>query len=125
MSVFLTGPLELKNQYEDDQVLQHFLKENISSQSFEYITTDLIRFGERVISDILEVAEQAEKETPLIEGDELILSQAWRKLHDISAEEGLISIGYQENLEQMLEYINLQKNIFLTLVQLISPALWR
>ena len=96
MSVFLTGPLELKNQYEDDQVLQRFLKDNISSENFDHIATDLNRFGERVISDILEVAEQAEMETPRIKNDELILSPAWRKLHDISAEEGLISIGYQE-----------------------------
>ena len=96
MSVFLTGPLELKNQYEDDQVLQRFLKENISSENFDHIATDLNRFGERVISDILDVAEQAEVETPRIKNDELILSPAWRKLHDISAEEGLISIGYEE-----------------------------
>ena len=78
-----------------------------------------------MISDILEVAEQAEKETPLIEGDELILSQTWRKLHDISAEEGLISIGYQEKLGTDARIYQFAKKYLLTPVQLISPALWR
>ena len=63
---------------------------------------DLESFGARVSSEITTLGREAEINPPTLQQydgwghriDKLATSEAWRKLHDISAEEGLVAIGY-------------------------------
>lgn len=67
------------------------------------IETDLIRFGERVATEVSELGLQCEREPPQLlqydawgnRVDQLITSPAWKRQHNISAEEGLIASAYE------------------------------
>ena len=97
MSVFVTDPPKLKNQFLDDELLRGYLEKNLISDFKHEVFSDLEKFGERVVDDILSTGEEAQRDEPRLENvgevNRLLISSAWRKLHDISAEEGLISIG--------------------------------
>jgi len=70
----------------------------IVSAAFE----DFEKFGDRIVEEVDELGRQAEKKPPSLvhynaygrRVDELITDHSWSKLHDISAEEGLISSAY-------------------------------
>lgn len=67
------------------------------------IESDLERFGGRVATDLYDLHLQCDKELPQLEQfdawgrrvDRLITSPAWKAMHDVSAEEGLIAIAYE------------------------------
>jgi alkylation response protein AidB-like acyl-CoA dehydrogenase len=66
------------------------------------VSGDLHQFGSRVAGEINDLGRQVELEPPQLEQydawgkrvDRLITSPAWKQLHDISAEEGLVEIAY-------------------------------
>ena len=63
---------------------------------------DFERFGDRIVKEIDGLGRQVEKNPPSLihydaygrRIDELVLHDSWHKLHDVSAEEGLISTAY-------------------------------
>ena len=67
------------------------------------IEPDIIRFGERVGTEMYNLHYQCEMEKPYLEKytgwgkkvDRLVTGPAWKKMHDIAAEEGLVSIAYK------------------------------
>ena len=69
---------------------------------------DLESFGSRVASEISVLGREAETHPPELRQydgwgrrvDELVTSEAWRRLHDVSAEEGLVAIGYERKHSQ-------------------------
>ena len=75
----------------------------LSCQALAPIETDLIRFGERVATEIYELGLQCEREQPQLvqydawgnRVDQLITGAAWKRQHDIAAEEGLIATAYE------------------------------
>ena len=72
-------------------------------QLLQQISPDLERFGERVASDIYDMGRECELTPPVLEQfdawgqrvDDIKTCEGWRKLHDVSAEEGLIAIAYE------------------------------
>lgn len=95
-------------------------------------------FGSRISSEISTLGREAETHPPVLRQydgwgkrvDQLVTSEAWRKLHDISAEEGLVAIGYERQYGEwrytymthndviiinifIVDYINLQRYIYL------------
>ena len=64
---------------------------------------DLEKFGSRISSEIDAIGREAEEQPPSLEHfdawgrrvDKLNTSQAWRRMHAISAEEGLVSIAFE------------------------------
>ena len=70
---------------------------------YSEIETDLEQFGDKVATNIYELGLQCEREPPQLQQydawgnriDKIITSSAWKKMHDISAEEGLIAIPYE------------------------------
>ncbi len=96
------GP-ELKNQYEDDDLLRSYLRRKLPPRFLQEIEPDLRRFGERVITDILEWGLDAEKHEPRhipLDAwgnriDKIEVTEGWKQLKRVSAEEGLIAIGYE------------------------------
>lgn len=100
---FFQAPPELKNTFDSDRVLLSYLERNLPADVLKKITPDLHRFGERVISDILRMGNQAETEDPIHipydpwgnRIDDIKVSPAWIELEKVSAEEGLVAIGHE------------------------------
>ncbi|PVD31692.1 hypothetical protein C0Q70_07110 [Pomacea canaliculata] len=100
---FSQEPPQLDNQYLQDTLLRSFLKRHIPSDVLPEIDADLSRFGHRVATDIYDLHLRCEREPPSVEQtnawgqrtDRLITSTAWRSMHHISAEEGLIALAYE------------------------------
>lgn len=116
MDFYQTAP-QLSNQYDDDQTLKSYLKRTLPKDILIEVEKDLHHFGERVASDILKLGEEAEKYQPIHipygpwgkRIDEIQVSEAWNKLDRISAEEGLISIGYERKYGELSRIYQLAK----------------
>jgi alkylation response protein AidB-like acyl-CoA dehydrogenase len=108
MKEFFQIPPALANQYDDDHVLQTYLKRKLPQQVMTEIQSDLQRMGQRAITDIYQLGQDAESSPPRHipydpwgnRIDQIEVSQAWKDLDRISAEERLISIGYERQYGQ-------------------------
>ncbi|MFL5478992.1 MAG: acyl-CoA dehydrogenase, partial [Gemmatimonadaceae bacterium] len=103
MTEFVQEQPRLGNQYDDDALLRSYLRWRLPSQMLSEVEPDLRRLGERVVTDILSLAEAAEASPP---GhvpydawgrrvDRIETSDAWRELDRISAMEGIVAIAYE------------------------------
>ncbi len=107
MDFFQEAPT-LKNQFEDDRVLKLYLEKNLSHETFQAITPDLKRFGERVITDVLKMAQESEAHPPVHvpynawgkRVDEIRVSHGWVGLDRVAAEEGIVAIGYERKFAE-------------------------
>ena len=103
MSDFYQDPPRLGNQFTDDAFLVSYLRQRLPAAMLQTIEPDLRRFGERVSTDILALGNAAESDPPRHvpydawgrRVDDIVVSDAWRALDRISAEEGLVAIGYE------------------------------
>ncbi len=99
---FQDGP-ELENQYESDALLQSYLRRILPPEVLKKIEPDLKRFGGRVAGDILAMGRDAEAHPPVHVPfdpwgrriDEVRVSQGWKDLEKVAAEEGIVAIGYE------------------------------
>lgn len=99
---FQTGPV-LRNQFEDDELLKSYLNEKLPTKIKKEINDDLKRFGERVVTDVLEMAKSAEANPPKLQQfdawgkrvDKVIVDRGWTDLHKVSAEEQIVRLGYE------------------------------
>lgn len=100
---FFQEPPELGNQYDEDRLLRAVLRRSIPAADFPEIEGDLRPFGDRVRGDIAEYAADANAHPPELVPydpwgqriDQIDVSHGWRELERISAEEGLVAIGYE------------------------------
>lgn len=105
-SRFIQTPPSLSNAYLSDKLLQHYLRWRLGAQHFAKIEGDLERLGQRVISDVLAMADDAEAHPPTLQQfdawgnrvDHIHVAAGWEGLHKVAAEEGLIAIGYERPL---------------------------
>jgi len=96
------GP-RLGNQYLDDRLLRSWLRRVLPPEMHARVHLDLQRFGARVATDILALGDAAEAAPPRLvqfdpwgrRVDRIETSESWRMLDRISAEEGLVAIGYE------------------------------
>ena len=103
MEHFFQESPTLANQYDDDHVLRRFLARHIPADARAEIEPDLHRFGERVVTDVLAMGEDAHAHEPeLVQFDpwgrridKIETARGWHDLERVSAEEGLVSIGYE------------------------------
>ena len=99
---FQDGPV-LGNQYQGDLVLRAYLQRVLPPEVLAEIEPDLSRMGERTASDLLRLGREAEALPPkhIIHDswgrrlDQIEVSGAWENLGRVSAEEGLVAIGYE------------------------------
>lgn len=59
MAEFIQDPPKLGNQYDDDPVLRGYLRWRLPKKVLAEIDADLHRLGERVVTDILALAEKS------------------------------------------------------------------
>ena len=103
MTDFYQFPPTLANQYQDDILLKEYLERIMPASIMAEISPHLFHLGERVITDIYQLGREAEANPPQHipydawgrRIDTIQVSTAWRALDNISAEEGLVAIGYQ------------------------------
>jgi len=106
-SFFQEAP-RLRNQYSGDLFLQSYLRRILPTEVLQEIRPDLEKFGHRVATDIDSMGRQCELQPPRLEHfdawgrrvDNIHTCQGWRQLHDVSAEEGLISIAFERKYGQ-------------------------
>ena len=76
------------------------------------ISPDLENFGHRVATDIHSMGKECELQPPRLEYfdawgqrvDNIQTCQGWKQLHDVAAEEGLISIAFERKYAQWRYY---------------------
>jgi hypothetical protein len=102
---FFQSPPELGNQYTDDNILQCIIRRHLSqSPLLPTIESDLTQLGQKVVSkEMLEMADRAEFDPPRLEQydawgrrvDKLVLSEGWKYMRPIAAEEGIVATGFE------------------------------
>jgi alkylation response protein AidB-like acyl-CoA dehydrogenase len=103
MSSFYQMAPEIKNPYTQDKFLKSYLSRFLSDAEMQEVDSDLTRFGDRLIGDIAEMADEAEQNPPVLNQfdpwgkriDEIKTSKGWQQLDRVSAEEKLVALGYQ------------------------------
>lgn len=103
MSDFYQTAPTLRNQYDADDLLRSYLRWRLPAPMLAEIEPDLHRFGDRVAKDILAMGEAAEAQPPRHVAydawgrriDDVVVSDAWRALDRVSAEEGLVAVAYE------------------------------
>lgn len=102
MEEFIQKGPELQNQFTSDELLKTFLSFKLPDEISVGVFSDLTRFGNRVVTDILEFAREAEKHPPElikydawgVRIDHVDVSNGWKNLHRVSAEEEIVRLGY-------------------------------
>ncbi len=96
------GP-RLGNRYEGDEFLQSYLRWRLPRDMLGEIEPGLRRLGDRAATDILEFGNAAEASPPRHvpydawgrRVDEIVVSDGWRALDRIAAEEGIVATAYE------------------------------
>jgi len=117
MTFYQDPPLLLENQFLADKFLYSYLQRFIPDDFKKEIFTDLENFGKRVITDIYELSIQANNEEPKLINydpwgkriDFIKVSDAWKKLHNVSANEGIIAIAYERKFKEFSRLYQMSK----------------
>ena len=99
---------QLHNPFVEDPFLRSCLTRMMPQDVVEEVFPDLERFGSRLCEEIDYLGRQAELEPPFLRAydawgkrvDDLVTSSAWKRMHEISAEEGLVAIAYERRHKQ-------------------------
>ncbi|XP_010406823.3 acyl-CoA dehydrogenase family member 11-like isoform X1 [Corvus cornix cornix] len=94
---------ETGNQYLEDTLLRSYLKTHLPPKVLEEVHQDLERFGNRLLTKIQPLGWECELNPPVFRQydawgrrvDHIHTCSAWRRMKEISAEEGLIAEAYE------------------------------
>nr|XP_033810729.1 acyl-CoA dehydrogenase family member 11-like isoform X2 [Geotrypetes seraphini] len=103
VGTFFQDHPKLGNQYLEDVFLQGYLKRHLPPKMFEEVNQQLERFGARVVDEIDYLGRECELSLPQLQQydawgqrvDRIITCPAWKRMKEISAEEGLIAEAYE------------------------------
>uniref|UniRef100_A0A087YCN5 Acyl-CoA dehydrogenase family, member 11 n=1 Tax=Poecilia formosa TaxID=48698 RepID=A0A087YCN5_POEFO len=112
-SFFQEQPV-LKNPFLEDALLRGYLKRHLPEEA---ILSDLNAFGERVAKDIDTWGRECELNPPRLvhfdpwgrRVDHIVTSEAWKRLKDLSAQEGLVAIGYDKSFGEWRRVYQMSK----------------
>ncbi|XP_029294688.1 acyl-CoA dehydrogenase family member 11 [Cottoperca gobio] len=98
-SFFQERPV-LKNPFLEDALLRGYLRRHLPQEA---AFSDLCAFGERVANEVDEWGRECEVTPPRLvhfdpwgrRVDHIVTSSAWKRMKDLSAQEGLVAIGYE------------------------------
>jgi putative acyl-CoA dehydrogenase len=107
LSDFFQDPPEIGNQYDEDALLRAYLRWRLPADMLADIEPDFRRLGQRVVTDILALAQAAESAPPKHvpydpwgrRVDRIETSDAWRALDRVSATEGIVATAYERRHE--------------------------
>ncbi|XP_032992183.1 acyl-CoA dehydrogenase family member 11-like isoform X2 [Lacerta agilis] len=103
IGVFCQEQPRIGNPYLEDAFLQDYLKSQLPTEVFADVSLDLEQFGTRVKDEIDLLGRECELNPPQLKQfdawgrrvDEIITCPAWKRMKEISAEEGLIAEAYE------------------------------
>uniref|UniRef100_A0A8C8M0A4 Uncharacterized protein n=1 Tax=Oncorhynchus tshawytscha TaxID=74940 RepID=A0A8C8M0A4_ONCTS len=92
----------LKNPFLEDALLQGYLRRHLPSEA---VYSDLRVFGERLVREVDGWGRECEVTPPRLvtydpwgcRVDRIVTSPAWKRMKDLSAQEGLVAIGYERS----------------------------
>jgi len=120
---FLQDIPRLGNQYLEDNILRSALKRYVPSNILSKIEPDLIRFGDRVLTDLAEWGNESEANPPKFvplnawghrTKQPVVVCNGWKQMQVASAEEGLIAIAYERNFGEFSRLYQLIKMYLFT-----------
>ncbi|CAG2122007.1 unnamed protein product, partial [Medioppia subpectinata] len=99
---------QLDNQFTSDPFLQKYLQRVLPKEMYNEISGDLSRFGGRVATDINQLGLECDKHLPkLIQQNawgqtcnDLYVCSAWKQQKTVSADEGIVAIGYERKYHE-------------------------
>lgn len=103
MAEFIQPGPALGNPFASDPLLQAYLRWRLPPDLQESLAPGLLAFGRRVQEEVGDLGREAESHPPRHvpfgpwgdRVDQIEVSGAWRRLQDISAEEGLVALAYE------------------------------
>ncbi|XP_034026016.1 acyl-CoA dehydrogenase family member 11-like [Thalassophryne amazonica] len=114
-----TGPFfqerpVLKNPFLEDALLRGYLRRHLNQEA---AFSDLCAFGERVANEVDILGRECEVTPPQLvhfdpwgrRVDHIVTSPAWKRLKDLSAQEGLVAIGYEKPLGEWSRVYQMSK----------------
>ena len=114
----LLPPLTLRNQYEDDLVLQSTLSRLLPPSALKRIEPDLIRMGHLSATSYLDLANEQEQNPPKLQKYDAFGNPINKLITSITGQEGihLTNSKRQSNQKQLsLEGFLIERNLFDTL----------
>ncbi|KHJ95971.1 acyl-CoA dehydrogenase, middle domain protein [Oesophagostomum dentatum] len=118
---FTQTPPTLHNPFNDDPMLKRTLRRLLPHEHLDHVIKDLNKFGDRIVGEIDSLGRQCELNQPRLEQhdawgrrvDQLIVCPEWYRLKEICAEEGLISIGYDDDVDPITRRVHQIAKIYL------------
>lgn len=103
MADFFQAPPQLGNQFDEDRLLREWLGRKLPGEMLTEIEPDLRRLGERAVTEIARLGDEAEVNPPRHipyspwgqRIDHIEVCQAWKNLERIAVEEGIIATAYE------------------------------
>ncbi len=103
MSEFFQDAPRLGNQYDEDRVLRSYLLRRFGKEKLAAIEPGLRHLGGRAVTDIQQMGDIAEANPPKHVPydpwgrriDHIEVSDAWKRLDGVAAEEGIVATGYE------------------------------
>ncbi len=107
-SSFVQDEPHHENPFSGDAFLIRALRRLMPNEVYSDVEPDLVRFGDRVRTDVWSLGRQCEAEPPFLTKidawgkriDDLVTSEAWKAQKVISAEEGLVAIPYENKHDE-------------------------
>jgi alkylation response protein AidB-like acyl-CoA dehydrogenase len=117
MSDFFQEAPRLASTWSLDPLLRSFLARRLPPDVSAAVAPELERLGERAAGELADLADAAEREPPRLVSfdpwgrriDHLELADAWRRLHAVAAEEGLVAEAYERRFGESSRLVQMAK----------------
>lgn len=114
---FFQDQPKLGNQFLEDALLQSYLRRHLPSLVLEEASRDLERFGQRIVEEIDSLGRECELNLPQLQQydawghriDRIITCPAWKRMKELSAEEGLVAEAYERKYSSWSRLIQVVK----------------
>ena len=101
--MFYQDPPKCNNPFRGNRLLQNWMHRIMPGNCIEAMFEELHYFGDRLLREVDYLGQEAERDEPRLEQydawgnriDRILTSSAWKQLDAISAETGLVAIGYE------------------------------
>ncbi|KAM9810934.1 acyl-CoA dehydrogenase family member 11 [Neosynchiropus ocellatus] len=112
-SFFQDRPV-LKNPFLEDSLLRAYLRRHLPEEA---VFSDLCVFGERVATEVDAWGRECERTPPRLlhfdpwgrRVDHIVTSPAWQRMKGLSAQEGLVAIGYERRFAEWSRVYQMSK----------------
>ncbi|MEE6510104.1 hypothetical protein FKM82_029140 [Ascaphus truei] len=117
IGTFFQEQPRLGNQFLEDALLQGYLKRHLPPQVLEEVSRDFERFGCRLVDEIDSLGRECELNPPQLQHydawghrvDRIVTCPAWKKMKELSAEEGLVAEAYERRYSRWSRMVQVVK----------------